>query len=125
MPSFISLSFLFNDLFCRIRTLPSRIRRTVRRGLERVFARFRRSRESNRKLERFQKSIEKIFGTRRRGNSREADESSGFISDEEELDDVTPDYSSTELEIQVSPVKPGSLSAETDGPIEIEMIVLK
>ncbi|XP_078365990.1 uncharacterized protein LOC144650204 isoform X2 [Oculina patagonica] len=109
----------------QIRKLPSRIRRAVRRGLERVFTRLRLSRDSNRKLERFQSSIEKIFSSKRRGSSRGADESSGFISDEEELDDVPPVYSNTELKIKAVPVNPGSLSAETDGPIEIEMIVFR
>ena len=113
-------------LLCRIRNFPSSIRRAVRRGLERVFVLLRLSRDRNRKLERFQSSIEKIFSTKRRGSSRGADESSGFISDEEEeLDDVPPDYSNTELKIKVAPANPGSLSAETDGPVEIEMIVFK
>ncbi|KAJ7372302.1 hypothetical protein OS493_019746 [Desmophyllum pertusum] len=71
----------------QIRTLPSRIRRAMRRGLERVLARLGMSRDPDRKLERFQSSIEKIFSTKRHG-SRGADESSGFISDEEELEDV-------------------------------------
>lgn len=119
----ILITFRLNDLFNRIRKLPSRIRRAVRRGLERLLVRLRLSRDPNRKLERFQSSIEKIFSTKRRGSSRAADESSGFISDEEELDDIPTDYSNTELQIKLVPVNPGSLSAETDGPIEIEMIV--
>ena len=114
-----------NDLFNRIRKLPSRIRRAVRRGLERALVHLRLSRDPNRKLERFQSSIDKIFSANRRGSSRGADESSGFISDEEELDDVPPDYSNTDLQIKLVPVNPGGLSAETDGPIEIEMIVFK
>lgn len=96
----------------------------MRRGLERVLARLGMSRDPDRKLERFQSSIEKIFSTKRHG-SRGADESSGFISDEEELEDVPPDYSNTELKIKLVPVNPGSLSAETDGPIEIEMIIFQ
>ena len=96
----------------------------MRRGLGRVLARLGMSRDPDRKLERFQSSIEKIFSTKRHG-SRGADESSGFISDEEELEDVPPDYSNTELKIKLVPVNPGSLSAETDGPIEIEMIIFQ
>ena len=112
-------------LFNRIRRLPTRIRRAVRRGLQRVLVRLRLSRDPDRKLERFQSSIAKIFSANRRGSSKAADESSGFISDEEELDDVPPDYSNTELQIKLVPVNPGGLSAETDGPIEIEMVVFK
>ena len=97
----------------------------MRRGLERLLVHLRLSRDPNRKLERFQSSINKIFSAHRRGSSRGADESSGFISDEEELDDVPPDYSNTDLQIKLVPVHPGGLSAETDGPIEIEMIVFK
>ena len=97
----------------------------MRRGLERLLVHLRLSRDPTRKLERFQSSIDKIFSSSRRGSSRGADESSGFISDEEELDDVPPDYSNTDLQIKLVPVHPGGLSAETDGPIEIEMIVFK
>ena len=116
---------MVKHLFNRIRELPSRIRRAVSRGLERVLVHLRLSRNPDRKLKRFQSSIDKIFSANRRGSSRGADESSGFISDEEELDDVPPDYSNTELQIKLVPVNPGGLSAETDGPIEIEMIVFK
>ena len=119
----ILITFRFDDLFDRIRKLPSRIRRAARRGLERLLGRLRLSRDPKRKLERFQSSIEKIFSAKRHGSSRGPDESSGFISDEEELDDIPPDYSNTELQIKLVPVNPGSLAAETDGPIEIEMIV--
>ena len=97
----------------------------MRRGLERILARLGFSRNSERKLKRFQSSIEKIFSAKRR-ESRGADESSGFISEQElEDEDIPSDYSNTELKIKIIPVDPGSLSAETDGPIEIEMIVLK
>lgn len=121
----MEFTFRFNDLFNRIRKLPSRIRRAVRRGLEKVLVRLRLSRDPDRKLERFQSSIAKIFSANGRGSSRGADESSGFISDEEELDDVLPDYSNTDLQIKLVPVNPGGLTAETDGPIEIEMVVFK
>lgn len=108
-------------LFHRIRSLPSRIRRVMRR----VLIRFGLSREPESKLERFQRSIAKIFSTNSRG-SREQ-ESSGFISDEEDLNSEydIPDYSDTELKIRLNPPHQGTLTAETDGPVEIEMIVFK
>lgn len=81
------------------------------------------SRDTERKLERFQGSMAKIFSTNSRGSRGQ--ESSGFISDEEDLDFDFPDYSNTELKIRLTPPHPGTLTAETDGPIEIEMIVLK
>ena len=106
--------------YCRIRSLPSRIRR----GLRRIFARLGRSRDSERKLKRFQSSMEKIFSVNSRGSR--GPESSGFISDEEDLDDnPPPDYSNSQLKIKLTSVKPGALMPETNGPIEIEMVVLK
>ena len=87
--------------------------------MERVRARFGMSRDTERKLERFQSSMAKIFSTNSRGSRGQ--ESSGFISDEEDF----PDYSNTELKIRLTPPHSGTLAAETDGPIEIEMIVLK
>ena len=106
--------------YCRIRSLPSRIRR----GLRRIFARLGRSRDSERKLKRFQSSMEKIFSVNSRGSR--GPESSGFISDEEDLDDnPPPDYSNSQLKIKLTSVKPGALMTETNGPIEIEMVVLK
>ena len=106
--------------YCRIRSLPSRIRR----GLRQFFARLGRSRDSERKLKRFQSSMEKIFSINSRGSR--GPESSGFISDEEDLDDNTPpDYSNSQLRIKLTSVKPGALLTETDQPVEIEMVVLK
>ena len=68
--------------------------------------------------------MEKIFGVNSRGSR--GPQSSGFISDEEDLDDNTPpDYSNSQLKIKLTSVKPGALTTETDGPIEIEMVVLK
>jgi len=40
-------------------------------------------------------------------------------------DDVTPDFSNTELKVKLTPVNPGTLKPETDGPVEIEMVVFK
>lgn len=111
----------------QIRKLPSRIRRAARRGLERVLVRLGIKRHSERKLklERFQSSTDKIFNVKRRG-SRGAEESSGFISEEElEDEDFPPDYSNTELKMKIRPTDRGNFLTETDGPIEIEMIVFK
>lgn len=82
------------------------------------------SRDPERKLERFQNSMAKIFSINSRGSRGQ--ESSGFISDEDDLeDDEPPDYSNSELKIKLTPVNPRTLTAETDGPIEIEMVVLQ
>ena len=68
--------------------------------------------------------MEKIFSVNSRGSR--GPESSGFISDEEDLDDnPPPDYTNSQLKIKLTSVKPGALMTETDGPIEIEMVVLK
>ena len=80
------------------------------------------SRDSERKLKRFQSSMEKIFSVNSRGSP--GPESSGFISDEEDLeDDPRPDYRNSQLKL--TPVKPGSLTVESDAPIEIQMVVLR
>ena len=82
------------------------------------------SRDSERKLKRFQSSMEKIFSVNSRGSP--GPESSGFISDEEDLeDDPWPDYRNSQLKIKLTPIKPGNLTAESDAPIEIEMVVLR
>lgn len=66
----------------------------------------------------------KIFSTNSRGSRGQ--ESSGFISDEDDLeDDEPPDYSNSELKIKLTPVNPRTLTAETDGPVEIEMVVFQ
>lgn len=68
--------------------------------------------------------MEKIFSVNSRGSR--ALESSGFISDGEDLDDnPQPDYSNSQLKIKLTSVKPGALLTETHEPIEIEMVVLK
>lgn len=99
----------------------------MRRGLGRIFARLGISRDSHRELDRFQSSMAKIFSTNSRGSrGSRGPESSGFISDEEDLeDDVTPDFSNTELKVKLTPVNPGTLKPETDGPVEVEMVVFK
>lgn len=97
----------------------------MERALRRVFARIGRSRDPERKLERFQSSIAKIFRTNSRGSH--GPESSGFISDEEELEDEfpTPEYSNTQLKIGLTSNQPQVSMIETDGPVEIEMTVFK
>lgn len=95
--------------------------------MERVLVRIgvKRHRERKQKLERFQSSIDKIFNVKRRG-SRGAEESSGFISEEDlEDEDFPPDYSNSELKIKTIPTGRESLLTETDGPIEIEMTIFK
>ncbi|KAK2565897.1 hypothetical protein P5673_010196 [Acropora cervicornis] len=109
----------------RIRSLPSRIRCAMERAWRRAFARIGRSRDSERKLERFQSSIAKIFRTNSRGSR--GPESSGFISDEEELEDELPipEYSNTQLKIGLTSTQSRVPMTETDGPVEIEMTVFK
>lgn len=68
--------------------------------------------------------MEKIFSVNSRGSR--GPESSGFISEEEDLDnDTPPDYSNSQLKIKLTSVKPEALLTETDEPVEIEMVVLK
>lgn len=125
MTRYVYSALYFSSILASIRCLPSRIRQGMRRTLRKVLVRLRRSRDHDRKLERFQSSMAKIFRTNSRGSR--GPESSGFISDEEELEDEfsIPEYCNTQLKIGLSPVHSGTLKAETDEPVEIEMTVFK
>ena len=125
MTRYVYSELYFSSILASIRCLPSRIRQGMRRALGKVLVRLGRSRDHDRKLERFQSSMAKIFRTNSRGSR--GLESSGFISDEEELEDEfsIPEYCNTQLKIGLSPAHPGTLKAETDEPVEIEMTVFK